>query len=250
MTLVGRDACRIAAVRDAIDPAIQTCIGDLGDSDGPCRVIDATRPSVVFNLAGYGVDQCERDVEPMEALNVRMVERLCDRLAGQRGSEWGGVRLVHAGSEAFAQFVEEDARLLELIADRIALAINQASLYEAERAAQERLQFLAEASAILGSSLDVDKTLAELSALVVGRFADRCVFHLTSEPGEPDDAAVVAHVIRSGESIWVLAQQRYNIPIWLLRQYNPDLDLGSIRPGTKLVIPIVESTSVPADPAA
>jgi membrane-bound lytic murein transglycosylase D len=58
------------------------------------------------------------------------------------------------------------------------------------------------------------------------------------------------HVIRSGESIWVLAQQRYNIPIWLLRQYNPDLDLGSIKPGTNLVIPIVESTSAPADPAA
>ena len=47
----------------------------------------------------------------------------------------------------------------------------------------------------------------------------------------------------AGESIWVLAQQRYNIPIWLLRQYNPDLDLGDIRPGTKLVIPIVEPTA-------
>ena len=108
------------------------------------------------------------------------------------------IGVVHAGSEAFAQFVEEDARLLELIADRIALAINQSSLYEAERAAQGRLQFLAEASAILGSSLDVDRTLAELSALVAGRFADRCAFQLTSEPGEPEDAAVVAHVIRSG----------------------------------------------------
>jgi membrane-bound lytic murein transglycosylase D len=58
------------------------------------------------------------------------------------------------------------------------------------------------------------------------------------------------HVIRPGESIWVIAQQRYNIPIWLLRQYNPDLDLGSIKPGTKLVIPIVESTSAAADPSA
>jgi membrane-bound lytic murein transglycosylase D len=57
------------------------------------------------------------------------------------------------------------------------------------------------------------------------------------------------HVIRRGESIWVLAQQRYNIPIWLLRQYNPDLDLGAIKPGTKLVIPTVQSTT-PADPAA
>jgi membrane-bound lytic murein transglycosylase D len=49
------------------------------------------------------------------------------------------------------------------------------------------------------------------------------------------------HVVRRGESIWVLAQQRYNIPIWLLRQYNPDVDLGSVRPGTTLIIPVVEA---------
>ncbi|MFL6575894.1 MAG: LysM peptidoglycan-binding domain-containing protein [Povalibacter sp.] len=48
------------------------------------------------------------------------------------------------------------------------------------------------------------------------------------------------HVIQRGESVWVLAQQRYNIPIWLLRQYNPDVDLGTLKPGTKLVIPTVE----------
>jgi membrane-bound lytic murein transglycosylase D len=58
------------------------------------------------------------------------------------------------------------------------------------------------------------------------------------------------HVVRPGESIWVIAQQRYNIPIWLLRQYNPDLDLGDIRPGTKLVIPIVEPTAAEPLPAA
>jgi membrane-bound lytic murein transglycosylase D len=51
------------------------------------------------------------------------------------------------------------------------------------------------------------------------------------------------HTVKAGESIWVLAQQRYNIPIWLLRQYNPDVDLGSVRPGTKLIIPIVEPTT-------
>ncbi len=56
------------------------------------------------------------------------------------------------------------------------------------------------------------------------------------------------HMVRAGESIWVIAQQRYNIPIWLLRQYNPDLDLGDIRPGTKLVIPLVEATA-PPEPA-
>lgn len=55
------------------------------------------------------------------------------------------------------------------------------------------------------------------------------------------------HIIKRGESIWVLAQQRYNIPIWLLRQYNPDVDLGSIKPGTTLTIPTVEPTT--PDPA-
>lgn len=49
------------------------------------------------------------------------------------------------------------------------------------------------------------------------------------------------HVIKSGESIWVLVQQRYNIPIWLLRQYNPDLDMGAVKPGTQLIVPTVES---------
>ncbi|WP_161965565.1 LysM peptidoglycan-binding domain-containing protein [Steroidobacter cummioxidans] len=52
------------------------------------------------------------------------------------------------------------------------------------------------------------------------------------------------HVIKRGESVWVLAQQRYNIPIWLLRQYNPDLDLGALQPGARLVIPLVEATGV------
>jgi membrane-bound lytic murein transglycosylase D len=57
-----------------------------------------------------------------------------------------------------------------------------------------------------------------------------------------------AHVIKSGESVWVLAQQRYNVPIWLLRQYNPDLDIGSLRPGAKLVIPTLVANA-PAESA-
>ena len=91
------------------------------------------------------------------------------------------IGVVHAGSEAYAQFVDDDVRLLELIADRIALAINQAALYEAEQAAQERLRFLGEAGALLGSSLDVEKTLEQLGRLVAGRIADWCSIHLVAE---------------------------------------------------------------------
>src|SRR5690606_1970725 len=45
------------------------------------------------------------------------------------------------------------------------------------------------------------------------------------------------HVIRSGESLWVLAQRTYNVPVWLLRQYNPDLDLDRVTPGTVVKFP-------------
>jgi membrane-bound lytic murein transglycosylase D len=57
-----------------------------------------------------------------------------------------------------------------------------------------------------------------------------------------------SHRVRSGDSIWILSQKRYNVPIWLLRQYNPDVDLEALRPGTTIVIPKV--TAVPAQPVS
>lgn len=50
-------------------------------------------------------------------------------------------------------------------------------------------------------------------------------------------ANVEDHVIRRGESLWTLAQRRYDVPVWLLRQYNPDLDLDRVRPGTVVKFP-------------
>jgi membrane-bound lytic murein transglycosylase D len=47
------------------------------------------------------------------------------------------------------------------------------------------------------------------------------------------------HIVKPGESIWILAERRYNVPVWLLRQYNPDIDLATIRPATRVVIPIL-----------
>jgi membrane-bound lytic murein transglycosylase D len=49
-----------------------------------------------------------------------------------------------------------------------------------------------------------------------------------------------SYVVKPGDSSWVLTTRRFNLPIWLLRQYNPDVDLESVRPGTKLTIPTVE----------
>jgi len=56
------------------------------------------------------------------------------------------------------------------------------------------------------------------------------------------------HVVRRGESLWTIAQKYQKVPIWLLRQYNPDVDFGDVRPRTQLVMPRIESAGTP--PAA
>ena len=48
------------------------------------------------------------------------------------------------------------------------------------------------------------------------------------------------HVIRPGESLWILARRKYGVPIWLLRQYNPDLDLDAIAVGVTVTVPQLE----------
>jgi membrane-bound lytic murein transglycosylase D len=48
------------------------------------------------------------------------------------------------------------------------------------------------------------------------------------------------HVLEAGESLWYLAQRKYRVPVWLLRQYNPDLDFAALTPGAPLVVPVVE----------
>jgi membrane-bound lytic murein transglycosylase D len=45
------------------------------------------------------------------------------------------------------------------------------------------------------------------------------------------------HVVARGESLWELTRQQYKVPLWLLRQYNPDLDPDRLRPGMVIVVP-------------
>ena len=48
------------------------------------------------------------------------------------------------------------------------------------------------------------------------------------------------HILRRGDTMWYLARQKYNLPVWLLRQYNPDLDFAALPAGSHMVIPSIE----------
>jgi signal transduction histidine kinase/DNA-binding response OmpR family regulator len=69
--------------------------------------------------------------------------------------------------------------------ERIALVEEKAAREAAERASR-RLALLAEASATLASSLDLEATLQEVSRLLVPRFADACLVSLQSGEGQPE----------------------------------------------------------------
>jgi membrane-bound lytic murein transglycosylase D len=54
-------------------------------------------------------------------------------------------------------------------------------------------------------------------------------------------SGVTEHTIQAGESIWILALRRYDVPIWLFRQYNPEVDMHKVRPGSKVQIPLLSA---------
>jgi membrane-bound lytic murein transglycosylase D len=49
------------------------------------------------------------------------------------------------------------------------------------------------------------------------------------------------HVVRRGDSLWVVSQRYGSLPPWLVLHYNPDIDFRSLRAGQEIVIPKIEA---------
>jgi membrane-bound lytic murein transglycosylase D len=52
-------------------------------------------------------------------------------------------------------------------------------------------------------------------------------------------AGTETYAVKHGESLWVIAQQHADMPIWLVAEYNPDVDFSDVRPGTAITLPRV-----------
>jgi signal transduction histidine kinase len=102
------------------------------------------------------------DVEHANVLNPILREKGIKSLLGApllvRGEVLG---VVHVGTLKPRRFDREDAALLQLVADRAALAIDHSRLFEAEREVRERAEATAERLRILQEVTDV--ALAHLS---------------------------------------------------------------------------------------
>lgn len=119
------------------------------------------------------------------------------RLQPRRGEPFDAILTVEAGRDHDGPVVSVRWLLRDATerkraeAERLWLASEQAARAEA-KVAQRRSAFLAEASAILAGSLDLETTLANLTRLAVGFLADHCVIDLLEDGGSLR-RAVVAH---------------------------------------------------------
>ncbi|HYE66373.1 MAG TPA: ATP-binding protein, partial [Pyrinomonadaceae bacterium] len=147
------------------------------------------------------------------------------------GEVLGGLFFGHPEAGVFK---ERDERLAVGLAAQAAIAMDNARLFEAAQraraqaeAAERRATLLAEASAMLASSLDYEATLANVARLVVQHTADWCAVHIVEEDGsinllaaahadpskvelaqelqrryplDPDETRCVANVLRTGQS--------------------------------------------------
>jgi len=49
-----------------------------------------------------------------------------------------------------------------------------------------------------------------------------------------------AYKVRRGDNLWVICNRRFEMPTWLLKKYNPDINLAELRVGQEIVVPVVE----------
>ena len=114
---------------------------------------------------------------------------VCLPLVGEQGPI-GGLVFSFSSDQEFPPA----RRALKLaLARQVALALERAHLAVAEQALRERLTFLGEATALLTSSLELERTLESLTQLAVPLLADWCAIAMLVEETGEIEQVVVAH---------------------------------------------------------
>jgi PAS domain S-box-containing protein len=125
------------------------------------------------------------------------------------------IGVMHVAMFSPHRFSEDDLRILRVMAERAAVAIENARLFDAERqaradaeAAQLRLAFLAEAGSVLAGSLKLDEALGLLAQLAVDFLTDICLIDLLGED-DKIQTVVALHADRHKQPLTDLLKERF-----------------------------------------
>ncbi|HWC77208.1 MAG TPA: ATP-binding protein, partial [Blastocatellia bacterium] len=102
-----------------------TVAAELGAPEGIARRIKETRTTVIVN-----------DLEPMDGMSAAFQEKVRSLIGAPLMIEREVIGVIQVAGNEPHTFTDNDLRLLQLVADRVALAIQQSRLYEAEQRAR------------------------------------------------------------------------------------------------------------------
>jgi signal transduction histidine kinase/PAS domain-containing protein len=105
-----------------------------------------------------------------------------------QGETRGNLYLVN--KEGGEEFTEEDQIVLEVLSDRVGVAMEIARLRQAEARERVKLEFRANAGALLAESIDYETTLDAIARLVVPAAADLSAVDLLQDDGAIKEIAV------------------------------------------------------------
>ena len=239
--LVERDEIRLAGARHAEpehEPAfrelLETVPASVDQPYGAGAVIRTGEPQLLAEVPDEILVQVAG--ERPESLAGFRALRLQSGVAvpmASRGRVLGALTLGRTRGQPWS---EDDLTLAEQVATTAAIALDNAHLYAAERAAraaaernERRLGLLAEVTTTLVQTLDLDQVLDALAALLVPRLAELCTIDLADDdrtrrvaaraadpaaltalmaaearlPRRANEATAVARVIRTGAPLLV-----------------------------------------------
>lgn len=98
LTLVVRDSTAVAPLLAAYGIQGRVVTLDVRDAAAVHDFYRQVRPSITFNLVGYGVDRTERDETLAYQINATFPETLALVAAQFRDPTWPGQHLIHVGS--------------------------------------------------------------------------------------------------------------------------------------------------------
>jgi GAF domain-containing protein len=189
-----------------------------GDAD---RAIQARRPVPILDLSAAELDAIVG--VPVQASIIAPLL-----------AEGELVGILYLAAERGHTFTPDEIALLRLIAERVAGAIDRATLLDAERsaraaaeAAEGRMRLLLQAGETLGEETAVERRLEQIARLAVPKLADFCAIDLLDADGSLRRVALAALDVDTERANWAVAS-RYRRdplgthPVWeVLREAKP-----------------------------
>ncbi len=90
-----------------------------------------------------------------------------------------------------------------------------------------------------------EKMIIALVNISAKKFEEkRFDFHLETEEDFFNAYKIVgvsAYTVKKGDTVWDICRKKFDLPLWLLKKYNADLDFSRLRSSQQLTIPVVKA---------